>query len=132
MFVESLSGEPAPVVILPVAEMPSKSVYGYIDPLEGSPAREMSKKALASIGMSNLEALPEEESKEEASVHRESSKLKVMPTEVPKAKAMGTTRELSPLKAENLTQLPVKKKTKQVINNVQEILGYTELHPEVV
>ena len=37
MFVESLSGEKAPVVILPVAEMPSKTVYGYMDPLEGSP-----------------------------------------------------------------------------------------------
>ena len=60
MFVESLSGEPAPVVVLPVAEMPSKTVYGYMDPLEGSPAREMTKKALASIGMSSL---PEEESK---------------------------------------------------------------------
>ena len=105
MFVESLSGEPAPVVILPVAEMPSKTVYGYMDPLEGSPAREMSKKALASIGMSNLEtklkALPEEESKEEASVHREPSKLKMKPTEIPKAS--NETRELSPLRPENLT-----------------------------
>jgi len=36
------------------------------------------------------------------------------------------------LKKENLTNLPVRKRTKEVINSVQEILGYTELHPEVV
>ncbi len=39
---------------------------------------------------------------------------------------------MSPLKKENLINLPVRKRTKQVINSVQEILGYTELHPEVV
>ena len=33
----------APVTMLPVAEMPSKTIYGYLDPLEGSPARETSK-----------------------------------------------------------------------------------------
>ena len=34
----------APVTMLPVAEMPSKPIYGNLDPLEGSPAREMSKR----------------------------------------------------------------------------------------
>ena len=42
------------------------------------------------------------------------------------------SRELSPLKMENLVNLPVRNGTQQVINSVQEILGYTELHPEVV
>ena len=28
--------------------------------------------------------------------------------------------------------MPVRQKTKHLINSVQEILGYTELHPEVV
>ena len=31
-----------------------------------------------------------------------------------------------------MINLPVKKKTIEVINSVQEILGYTELHPEVI
>ena len=47
-------------------------------------------------------------------------------------KTTNQTRKQSPLSAEILKVTPVKKKTKQVINNVQEILGYTELHPDVV
>ena len=31
-----------------------------------------------------------------------------------------------------MTNLPVRQRTKHLINSVQEILGYTELHPEVV
>lgn len=37
--------------------------------------------------------------------------------------------QLSPLKKGNLTNLPVRVRTSEVINHVQEILGYTELHP---
>ena len=32
---------------LPVAEMPSKKIFGEMDPLEGSPAREMTNKLLS-------------------------------------------------------------------------------------
>lgn len=38
----------------------------------------------------------------------------------------------SPIRKEQLTNLPVRQKTQVVINEVQEILGYTELHPQVV
>ena len=41
-------------------------------------------------------------------------------------------RKLSPIKVENLVNLPVKPVTAEVIHSVAEILGYTELHPEVV
>ena len=41
-------------------------------------------------------------------------------------------RNLSPIKMEHLTNLPVQPRTAEVINSVAEILGYTELHPEVV
>lgn len=36
------------------------------------------------------------------------------------------------MRKDNLVNLPVRKRTKKVMNAVQEILGYTELHPEVV
>ena len=44
LLVEKFNGNVAPVTMLPVGEMPSKIIYGYIDPLEGSPVREMGKK----------------------------------------------------------------------------------------
>ena len=44
----------APVTMLPVGEMPSKVIYGYIDPLEGSPVREMSKKMKKSALLGDL------------------------------------------------------------------------------
>lgn len=39
-----LNGEPTKVCFLPVAEMPQEHIYGKLDPLEGSPAREMTKR----------------------------------------------------------------------------------------
>ena len=42
--VVGLNGEPTTVCFLPVAEMPLKHIYGELDPLEGSPAREMTKR----------------------------------------------------------------------------------------
>ena len=36
----------APLTVLPTAEMPSKTIFGHIDPLEGSPARKMTEKML--------------------------------------------------------------------------------------
>lgn len=44
MTVADLNGNLTQVTFLPVAEMPVPKVYGYIDPLEGSPTKEMSKK----------------------------------------------------------------------------------------
>ena len=43
-MVEGFYGEPTNVAFLPVAEMPSEKVYGKMDPMEGCPAREMTKK----------------------------------------------------------------------------------------
>ena len=40
--------------------------------------------------------------------------------------------KLSPIKPENLKNLPVKQVTRDVIDSFEGILGYTELHPEVV
>ena len=47
VVVDKPDGEHAPVAYLPVAEMPSKKIFGEMDPLEGSPAREMTNKLLA-------------------------------------------------------------------------------------
>lgn len=47
MVIKQPSGIKAPVTFLPVAEMPNKKIFGNIDPLEGSPAREMTKKLMA-------------------------------------------------------------------------------------
>ena len=44
LAVEGLNGQMTQVCYLPVAEVPPKPIYGEIDPLEGSPAREMTKK----------------------------------------------------------------------------------------
>ena len=46
MIVEKDNGEIAPVTVLPTSEMPHKTIFGYKDPLEGSPAREMTKSLL--------------------------------------------------------------------------------------
>ena len=46
LVVENEYGVRAPVSFLPVSEMPNKQIFGEIDPLEGSPAREMTKKML--------------------------------------------------------------------------------------
>ena len=46
VVVDKPDGLTAPVAFLPIAEMPSKKVFGNIDPLEGSPAREMTKKMM--------------------------------------------------------------------------------------
>lgn len=42
--VVGLNGELTKVCFLPVAEMPQLHIYGNLDPLEGSPAREMTKR----------------------------------------------------------------------------------------
>ena len=47
VVVKQPSGIKVPVTFLPVAEMPSKKIFGDIDPLEGSPAREMTKKLMS-------------------------------------------------------------------------------------
>ena len=44
MKVVGLNGQMTKVCYLPVAEVPPPQIYGMIDPLEGSPAREMTKK----------------------------------------------------------------------------------------
>ena len=57
-----------------------------------------------------------------------------METEPASGSSFGEARveHPSPLRKEQLTNLPVRSRTQVVINEVQEILGYTELHPQVV
>lgn len=43
VFIEKPNGELTHVTFLPTSEMPDKTIFGNIDPLEGSPAREMAK-----------------------------------------------------------------------------------------
>lgn len=43
-MVEGPNGEPAMVSFLSVGEMPPSQIYGEIDPLEGSPARVLTKR----------------------------------------------------------------------------------------
>ena len=141
--------------------MPNKEIFGAIDPLEGSPTRETSKRYLNSgllgdksndvkelMGKDGdyqeehkfpspqkntetspmiklIKTHPDENVITESSLNMRSSGT---PTPVPS----GMSRQMSPLKKEHLTNLPVRQRTKHLINSVQEILGYTELHPEVV
>ena len=44
--IEKDTGETVPVTVLPTSEMPDKTIFGYKDPLEGSPAREMTRNML--------------------------------------------------------------------------------------
>lgn len=44
--IEKETGEKVPVTVLPTSEMPNKTIFGYKDPLEGSPAREMTRNML--------------------------------------------------------------------------------------
>ena len=48
VFVEKVTGQMAKVAYLPTSEMPNKEIFGAIDPLEGSPTRETSKRYLNS------------------------------------------------------------------------------------
>lgn len=48
VFVEKTTGQLAKVAYLPTSEMPNKEIFGEIDPLEGSPTRETSKRYLNS------------------------------------------------------------------------------------
>lgn len=41
--IEKVNGEKIQVSFLPTSEMPTKQIFGAIDPLEGSPARLMSQ-----------------------------------------------------------------------------------------
>ena len=45
-IVEKENGETAPVTVLPTSEMPHTTIFGYKDPLEGSPARNMTNSLL--------------------------------------------------------------------------------------
>ena len=51
---------------------------------------------------------------------------------VSSARRARAARKRSPVKVADLTNLPVKPVTADVIHSVAEVLGYTELHPEVV
>ena len=46
MKVEKMHGIMAPLTVLPTAEMPNKTIFGHIDPLDGSPARKMTEEML--------------------------------------------------------------------------------------
>ena len=117
--------------------MPSAKIYGHMDPLEGSKGRETNEALLKS----GLLAEPASSRKAQEKSVASSKKAKI--EELPVGESIVSSENhrtpqktdksrLSPIKAENLTQLPVKNRTKEVINSVQEILGYTELHPEVI
>lgn len=137
-IIEHENGAQARVAYLPVSEMPSKPVYGVMDPLEGSPSRELNNKMMSgqmplmadyvkNLQQSISEA-PETPLNGRSSRRSQSKTFSRSQSRI----SEGQRKSLSPLKKENLTNLPVRKRTKEVINSVQEILGYTELHPEVV
>ena len=53
VYIEKESGEKAKIAYLPTSEMPNKEIFGKMDPLEGSPARDVTRKFTGGADGSN-------------------------------------------------------------------------------